>query len=191
MVQALALTFDDGPDEMSTPRLLDLLERKGARATFFPIAPRAGQHPALIERMLAEGHAVGVHCDQHIRHSDRELSWGRRDIRRALSRLRALGADPELWRTPWGDSAPWTQGLAEELGLRLVGWTADTHDWRGHGAAEMFQTTRAALTDGAIVLAHDGLGPGARRTTAEQTVAYAELVIDHGRRVGLALRALA
>ena len=62
---ALALTFDDGPDPVWTPRVLDALAACGARATFFPIAPRAERHPALIARMLADGHAVGLHCDEH------------------------------------------------------------------------------------------------------------------------------
>ena len=60
----LALTFDDGPDPVWTPHVLDALAATGARATFFPIAPSAGRHPALIARMLAEGHAIGLHCER-------------------------------------------------------------------------------------------------------------------------------
>ena len=106
----LALTFDDGPDPVWTPRLLDLLSRAaGPGSTFFPIAPRAAAQPALIARMLAEGHAVGLHCDEHVRHSTRDIDWGRRDTARALARLSALGVRPSLWRTPWGDVAPWSE----------------------------------------------------------------------------------
>jgi hypothetical protein len=71
--QRVALTFDDGPDERVTPRLLDLLAQAGAKATFFPIAPRAAAQPGLIARMLAEGHTVGLHCDEHVRYSEREI----------------------------------------------------------------------------------------------------------------------
>jgi peptidoglycan/xylan/chitin deacetylase (PgdA/CDA1 family) len=189
-VPSLALTFDDGPDERVTPRLLDLLGRAGARATFFPIAPCAAAHPGLITRMLSEGHTVGLHCDQHVRYSLHDEAWCARDADRALSRLHALGAAPALWRTPWGDTPAWVESVAGHRGLRLVGWTADSHDWRGDSAEEMFAATAASLTEGAVVLAHDGIGPGAQRDVGEETVGYAQLVIDHAQRTGLQLEAL-
>lgn len=187
----LALTFDDGPDERSTPALLDLLGRAGARATFFPIARRAQRHPELIARMLRDGHGVGVHCAEHVRHSSRGRSWGGRDADVALRSLRELGAEPKLWRTPWGDLAPWSRTVAAERDLRIVGWDVDTHDWRGDHAEDMLAATSPGLAPGAIVLAHDGIGPGARRTDCAQTVAYARLVIESARETGLTLGALA
>jgi peptidoglycan/xylan/chitin deacetylase (PgdA/CDA1 family) len=186
----LAFTFDDGPDPAFTPRLLDLLAEAGASATFFPIAPRAEQHPDLVHRMLDEGHTVGLHCDEHIRHSDRDRRWGEADTARALQRLRALSARPSLWRTPWGDTADWTAAVAADHGLGLVGWTVDTKDWRGDAASDMFAATRDGLTPGAIVLAHDGIGPGARREDAAQTLAYVGLAIEHAREQGLEPSAL-
>lgn len=189
-VQSLALTFDDGPDSRATPQLLDLLRRAGVSATFFPIAPRAVEHPRLIERMLAAGHSLGLHCDQHVRHSAMDLRWCRSDTKRALTRLRRLGVEPTLWRPPWGDTAPWTAQVAAEHGLRLVGWSVDTHDWRGDCAAAMFAATRASLKAGAIVLAHDGIGPGARRHSGQETLAYTQLAVRHARRQGLSVTAL-
>ena len=187
---ALALTFDDGPDRRCTAKLLDLLDEAGARATFFPIARRAEREPQLITRMLAGGHTVGLHCDEHVRHSERDREWCVRDTDIALGRLRDLGARPALWRTPWGDVAPWTAEIARRHHLRLTGWTVDTHDWRGDGASDMFAATEPELTADAVVLAHDGIGPGARREDAEATLAYVTLVIEDARRRGLALEAL-
>jgi peptidoglycan-N-acetylglucosamine deacetylase len=186
----LALTFDDGPDPVVTPRLLDLLAEAGATATFFPIAPLAEQHGEVVHRMLSEGHTVGLHCDEHVRHSDRHRAWGEADTARALQRLRGLGAEPTHWRTPWGDTADWTAPVAAENGLALIGWTVDTNDWRGLGAADMFAATRDELVAGAIVLAHDGIGPGARRRAAAQTLAYVRLVIGYAREQGLTLNAI-
>jgi peptidoglycan/xylan/chitin deacetylase (PgdA/CDA1 family) len=186
----VALTFDDGPDPVWTPRLLALLARVGARATFFPIAPRAAAQPELIARMLAEGHSIGLHCNEHVRHSTREIDWGRRDTARALDRLSELGVTPSLWRTPWGDVAPWSEVVAEEFGLRIVGWTVDTHDWRGDSATDMFTASRGSLGPSAIVLAHDGIGPGARRADAEQTLEFVTLAAAQARRRGLKLEAL-
>jgi peptidoglycan/xylan/chitin deacetylase (PgdA/CDA1 family) len=187
----VALTFDDGPDPVWTPRLLTLLARLGARATFFPIAPRAAAQPELIARMLSEGHVIGLHCDEHVRHSTRDIEWGRRDTARALERLSKLGVTPSLWRTPWGDTAPWSDVVAAEFGLRIVGWTVDTHDWRGDTATEMFTASHGSLCSCAIVLAHDGIGPGARRADAEQTLEFVTLAARHAVRRGLKLEALA
>ncbi|MBV9817584.1 MAG: polysaccharide deacetylase family protein [Solirubrobacterales bacterium] len=186
----LALTFDDGPDRRTTPRLLDILAGAGARATFFVMADRAAASPELMARMTDEGHAVGLHCLEHVRHRDRDVAWVRSDTARALDALAALGLRPRLWRTPWGDRAPWTAALADEHRLALVGWTVDTHDWRGDSADAMFAATRAGLRAGAIVLAHDGIGPGARRDDAEQTLGFTGRVIDHAERHGLRLGAL-
>jgi peptidoglycan/xylan/chitin deacetylase (PgdA/CDA1 family) len=125
-----------------------------------------------------------------VRYSLRDEAWCARDADRALSRLRDLGAAPRLWRTPWGDTPSWTENVAGSRGLRLIGWTVDTHDWRGDTAAEMFAATRPGLTDGAVILAHDGIGPGALREVADQTVTYAQLLIDHAQQTGLRLKAL-
>lgn len=190
VVSGLALTFDDGPDPHWTGELLDRLAAIGARATFFPISGRAAARPELIERMLEEGHSVGLHCCEHVRHSERDEAWLRRDTETALAALWHLGVAPVFWRPPWGDTAPWTVAIARELGLHLVGWTADTQDWRGDSAEEMFEATRQALSNGSIVLAHDGIGPGARRQTPEQTLRYVDLVAEFAADHDLTLDAL-
>ena len=188
---ALALTFDDGPDPIWTPRLLDLLEAVGAQATFFPIASRAAAHPEVMGRVQAAGHAIGLHCDKHVRHSDGDLAALRADTRSALDQLATVGAHPVYWRTPWGDLAPWSTRVAREHDLRLVGWTIDTHDWRGDSAEEMLDATRECIAAGSIVLAHDGIGPGARRDDASETLRYVEMVAADARARGLRMEALA
>jgi peptidoglycan/xylan/chitin deacetylase (PgdA/CDA1 family) len=189
-MRGLALTFDDGPDLTWTARLLDVLASREARVTFFPIASRAAAAPELIERMLAEGHRVGLHCLEHVRHSRRDAAWLARDTGAALALLASVGVEPTLWRTPWGDTAPWTADVARDHELQLVSWSADTHDWRGDSAEEMLAATRPSLGPGAIVLAHDGIGPGATRSTPEQTVRYVEFVAELAHARGLALEAL-
>ena len=184
---SLALTFDDGPDPDWTGRLLDVLADAGARATFFPIASRAAAHPELIDRIIGGGHQIGLHCAEHVRHSDRSIEWCRRDTVRALDLLRSVGVRPTLWRTPWGDTAPWSADVADEHRLRIIGWTVDTHDWRGDTAEQMLRATKAELRDGAIVLAHDGIGPGARRADARETLEYTALVAEHALAAGLEL----
>ncbi len=185
MPMTFSLTFDDGPDPAWTPAVLDALARADARATFFVLGAAAERHPGPLERALAEGHAVEVHGHEHLRHPAQPSERVADDLDRALAVLHGLGARPSFWRAPWGDLAGWSPALAEGRGLRLTGWTADTHDWRGRGAEAMLASVTPQLAGGAIVLAHDGLGPGALRTGCEQTVALIEPLVAAARAAGL------
>jgi peptidoglycan/xylan/chitin deacetylase (PgdA/CDA1 family) len=187
----LALTFDDGPDPRWTPAVLDALRDVGARATFFVLGPRAAAHPEVIARTLAEGHAIGVHADEHVRHTELDAAAGAADLDRALTVLHQLGVQPGIWRTPWGVEAQWTRPAAAARGLRVVGWSADTHDWRGDAAGAMLTAIEPALDDGAVVLAHDGLGPGATRDGCQETVALIAPLVALARARGLEPEVLA
>jgi peptidoglycan/xylan/chitin deacetylase (PgdA/CDA1 family) len=183
----VALTYDDGPDPTWTHRVLDLLRRRQARATFFVMTPRAVANHGPIEAMLADGHEVGLHCHQHVRHSqlsERELTA---ELATALRLLKSVGVTPRAWRTPWGVETVVTRRLAARHGLRLWGWNLDSHDWRGDSAASMFASLQAqgGLRGGDVVLMHDGLGPGARRTDCAQTLALTDLLLAAAERDGL------
>jgi peptidoglycan/xylan/chitin deacetylase (PgdA/CDA1 family) len=181
----IALTFDDGPDPVWTPQVLDALAEAGARATFFVLGPRAAAEAALIERMQAEGHSVQLHAWAHIRHTKISEEVGAADTDRALSVLSSLGVEPDLWRTPWGVTAEWTEDVAAARGLELVRWSADTHDWRGDTAPEMLAAIDDDVVDGAIVLCHDALGPGATRSGCAETVALIAPLVALARGRGL------
>ncbi len=117
-----------------------------------------------------------MHCDAHVRHTELSPEQGRDDTRRGLDRLGAVGVRPARWRTPWGVRAPCTEGVAREHGLELCGWDVDTHDWRGDSAEAMLAVTGPRLRDDAVVLLHDGLGPGARRADCAETLRLVRLV---------------
>jgi peptidoglycan/xylan/chitin deacetylase (PgdA/CDA1 family) len=179
-----ALTFDDGPDPFWTPRVLDALRRAGVRATFFVVAPLAIEYPRLVSAALQAGHEVEFHCTKHVRHTHRSRSEVEADTREGLRVLRSLGVEPRLWRPPWGVLAPWTQEVAESFGLRLAPWSADTHDWRGDTAPEMLRRVEPFLGPGSVVLMHDALGPGARRSGCEETVALVGDLVTRLRSMG-------
>jgi peptidoglycan/xylan/chitin deacetylase (PgdA/CDA1 family) len=165
--------------------VLDALRATKARATFFVLGPRAAAHPEIIARTVAEGHTVGVHAHEHARHTELDAEAGTADLDRALAVLQQLGVQPQLWRTPWGVEAEWTRPAAAARGLRIVGWSADTHDWRGDTAGAMLAAVQPAIEDGAIVLAHDGLGPGATRSGCEETVALIDPLVALARSRGM------
>jgi peptidoglycan/xylan/chitin deacetylase (PgdA/CDA1 family) len=171
--------------------VLDALCAADARATFFVLGPLAAAHPELIARTLSEGHAVGVHAYEHVRHTELDGEAGAADLDQVLAVLNRLGVQPGIWRTPWGVEAEWTRPTAAARGLHVVGWSADTHDWRGDTADAMLAAVGPDVGDGAIVLAHDGLGPGATRDGCEETVALIEPLVALGRARGLEPEVLA
>lgn len=168
---SLLLTFDDGPDEKWTPRVLEELDRCEMSATFFLIGERVRAAPQIPHLQELAGHQIGLHCDRHIRHTELSEKEIEEDTLAALATLSRLGVYPTLWRTPWGVSTPATLRVAERHGLELVHWTHDTHDWRGDPAEEMLEQAASNIGEDAIVLMHDALGPGALREGCENTVA--------------------
>jgi peptidoglycan/xylan/chitin deacetylase (PgdA/CDA1 family) len=178
------LTFDDGPQPGWTDRVLDTLAGVDERATFFVLGEYVAAAPELVQRTVAEGHEVGLHGDRHLRHSEHTREEIEADALRALDRLEALGVRPARWRPPWGVETADTRMVAQRLGLELVGWTVDTHDWRGDSAAAMLARCGAAAVEpGAVVLLHDGPGPGARRSHCDATVELTEALLERARGV--------
>lgn len=155
---ALALTFDDGPDPAVTPRVLELLERHGAQATFFCIAERAAKHPQLVRAIAAAGHRVENHSLRH-RHDFALLGPGRylREIQAAQELLaQACGSAPLFFRAPAGLRNPFLDAALARLGLQLVSWTRRGFDTRMRDAATIAARLTRNLAAGDILLLHDG-----------------------------------
>jgi peptidoglycan-N-acetylglucosamine deacetylase len=159
----LALTFDDGPDPEWTPRVLDLLGAAGVRATFFLIGERAARVPALVRRLVAEGHEVGNHSWSH-----RSL-WlcGPRatahQIQDAHARLTELaGAPPCHFRPPWGMVNAAMFASLRRVGERCVFWSIQPEGQRPAAAERQVAYVLRRAAPGAIVDLHDAEGtPGA------------------------------
>jgi peptidoglycan-N-acetylglucosamine deacetylase len=171
---SVELTFDDGPDPVWTRAILAALRGSPLRATFYVIAPLANEHPELVAAARADGHAVELHCYEHVAHTDTDRATIERDTERALAVLATLGIRPRRWRTPGGLHASWTHEIAAAHDLELSGWDIDTYDWRGHHAERMLAAAGPDLHHGAVVLLHDG--PGAQRDGCEETVRFARLM---------------
>lgn len=155
---AVALTFDDGPDPQFTPQVLDVLAEHGVRATFFLVGRRVRSHPELVRRMISEGHAVGSHTWSHPRPwtigglaTLREYRAGRRAVEDVAGRPIRLFRPPKGYLT--GRIA--LAALAARLETWL--WTLDPEDWQPGVTADQLLNRLGALGPGDVVLLHDGL----------------------------------
>ena len=177
------LTIDDGPDEYDTPRIMDLLDRHRARATFFLIGARAERFPQLVAEIVRRGHEVGHHTQTH----PMGTFWCatparvRAELDDALAALRPAGASPRWFRAPVGIKNPFLAGMLELRGLRCVGWSVRGLDAVGRDPARAASRVMRVVRPGSIVLMHEG--PGLDRRMRVRAI---ELVLD-----GLASRGIA
>lgn len=154
----VALTIDDGPDPEITPRVLDVLDRHGARATFFCIGETARRHPRLIEAIVARGHAVENHSQRHqLLFSLRGPRSLRREIEAAQRTLTEIsGVRPLFFRPPAGLRNPFLEPVLCALGLHLASWTRRGFDTRARDARQVARCLLRGLSARDILLLHDG-----------------------------------
>lgn len=156
--RGVALTFDDGPCPINTPKVLDMLDRAGVKATFFVIGHKAQAHPEIVQDILKRGHVVGSHSFTHSRaFSLLSKAAVRQDIEHSLACIEKItGSRPALFRPPIGHTNPRIAKVIEELDLTVVGWSVRALD--GVASADpnrVAQRVISRLEDGAIVLLHD------------------------------------
>jgi peptidoglycan/xylan/chitin deacetylase (PgdA/CDA1 family) len=160
---SIALTFDDGPDPVFTPQILDVLRAHRARATFFVLGDRARRHPDLIRRMHREGHTVGTHTQNHtLRFHFGSPSYVQREIEDAVVIVKSiLNARPKLFRPPQGLRTPFfASGWQRMNGLTCVTWSVRGLDSPRTTARAIVSRIERHLEPGAIVTLHDGTGLG-------------------------------
>ncbi|HYE25999.1 MAG TPA: polysaccharide deacetylase family protein [Clostridia bacterium] len=169
----LALTFDDGPNDPHTLRLLEVLERHGARATFFLLGKYVAERPEIARAVVDGRHAVGNHSWDHpnlIFATGAEL---RRQIERTQRVIEeATGVRPALFRPPFGGRRPGTFAVARRYGLTPVMWRISSYDWEAASVAQIVERVARQVRGGEVILLHDGghLTMGTdRRLTVEAT----------------------
>jgi peptidoglycan/xylan/chitin deacetylase (PgdA/CDA1 family) len=155
----VALTFDDGPDLEVTPRVLDMLDEAGVKATFFLIGERAARHPALAREIVRRGHAAENHSHRH----STAFGWyglgrARREIEAAQGAIAdATGVAPVYFRAPFGIRNPLLDPALARCGLRYVSWTRRGFDTVARDPRRVLDRLTRNLAAGDILLLHDGI----------------------------------
>lgn len=175
----IALTYDDGPNDPHTLRLLEVLAKHSTEATFFLIGRYVRRRPDIAREIANAGHAIGNHTFTHpllIFKSEAEIRQELLSCRHALQD--AIGQDSNLFRPPYGGRRPAVLRLARELGLEPIMWNVTGYDWNAPPASVIEEKVVKQMRGGDVILLHDG---GHREMGADrsQTVLATERLLTH------------
>ena len=157
----IAMTFDDGPNGVLTPRLLDILKQRNIKATFFVLGQLVQEHPEIVERAVAEGHEIGNHSWDHKalnKLAEGGLQHELADTSDVITR--STGRKVTLMRPPYGATNPrLNRAIEKEYGMKVILWSVDPLDWKRPGPQVVEQRILAGTKPGSIILSHD-IHPG-------------------------------
>lgn len=167
--KVIALTFDDGPDPIDTPDVLDILKEKNVRATFFVLGQAAQANPDLLKRLVMEGHEIGNHSFKHDYQQRRlveEMNQTDQEV------FISTGTHTYFYRPPGGFLSKNQLETVRKNGHIVALWSVDSKDWRNPGVKQIVDNVIKNVFPGAIILMHDG---GYQRT---QTIKALGPIID-------------
>jgi peptidoglycan-N-acetylglucosamine deacetylase len=148
--KVLYLTFDDGPQHIWTQKVLAVLAKHHARATFFALGKQVADFPDLLPKVRAAGHTVGNHTFDHKKLTELPLAKVRWELRH--------GPPSRCFRPPFRETSAQIAAIAASYGMRQILWTADTQDWKEPGAEKIESAIMKGAAPGAVILLHDGGG---------------------------------
>ncbi|MED4953786.1 polysaccharide deacetylase family protein [Paenibacillus macerans] len=157
----VALTFDDAPDAVFTPQVLDALKQAGVKATFFVVGNRAEAHPDIMARIVREGHRVGNHSYSHANLPKLTDLKFRSEVTRTDQIIsNYTGSVPALFRPPYGNTNERQLLWLASKGKKIVGWNVDSLDWKGLNADQVSSNVLSHVLPGSIILQHAAGGQG-------------------------------
>jgi peptidoglycan-N-acetylglucosamine deacetylase len=171
----VAVTFDDGPGEL-TPELLRTLDEHGIAATFFLLGEEAERRREVVRSIVEAGHEVALHGSEHLRHDHVPPRRSGADVQRGLDQVEASsGVRPRWYRPPFGKFSQASFRACAELELRPAYWSTWGYDWEPISGRRIFRRVGRDLGPGAVILLHDS-ARYARRDTARPTIDAVPLI---------------
>jgi peptidoglycan/xylan/chitin deacetylase (PgdA/CDA1 family) len=168
----VALTFDDGPDPATTPRLLKVLKRHGIKAAFFPIGTKVNAHPEIIKQIDQQDHILGNHTFKHAWWTNFMMGGAlEREIGKTQGAIEAaIGKVPAYFRPPMGLTNPHLKRGLRKHGLSVIGWDVRAYD-TGTSSKKVVKRVLKKIRNGSIILLHDaGKDPTHLVTQADELV---------------------
>ncbi|WP_395741482.1 polysaccharide deacetylase family protein [Prosthecobacter sp.] len=157
-VPLIAITFDDGPDPVLTPRLLDLLKERHIHATFFLVGKNAAAYPNVVKRIVDEGHEVGNHSWSHPLFTQMSKDSVESQLQRTHDAIvKACGVAPLFYRPPYGAVGVSQKARIEKtFGYASILWDVDPQDWKHpRSAQKVYNAIHSQTRNGSIILCHD------------------------------------
>jgi peptidoglycan/xylan/chitin deacetylase (PgdA/CDA1 family) len=176
----IALTYDDGPNDPHTLRLLEVLAGHGVQATFFLIGRYVRQRPDIVREIVQAGHVVGNHTFTHpllTFKSEKEIRQQLSECRAALQEV--IGEPSNLFRPPFGGRRPAVLRVARELGLEPVMWNITGYDWNAPPAAVIERKVAKQIRGGDVILLHDGGHKQMGADRSQTVIATDRLIARH------------
>lgn len=172
----VALTFDDGPSNKVTPRVLDVLKEYDANATFYMLGQNVAQYPEIARRVADEGHEVANHTITHANLNAVSADRVKKEIFESMDQIeKATGVKPETFRPPYGN---YNQTVIDNViasEQSIIMWSVDTLDWQSRNADAVLEKVRNQTKSGSIVLMHD-----IHSTTADALPQIMEYLTNEG-----------
>jgi peptidoglycan/xylan/chitin deacetylase (PgdA/CDA1 family) len=171
----LALTYDDGPNDPHTLRLLEVLAKHNVRATFFLIGRYVQQRPEIVREVVKAGHVIGNHTFMHPLLTFKSSAEARKELTDCRSAIQdAVGKHSNLFRPPFGGRRPAVLRIARELGLEPIMWNVTGYDWNAPPAVVIEKKVSRQIRGGDVILLHDG---GHKQMAADRSQTV--LATDH------------
>jgi len=180
------LMFEDGPDPRYTISLLDILKKHKVQALFFVVAKKAADNPAIIHRMIEDGHLIGLHSFEHGDPWLKGPVYQERDFTTALAIMKGLGCKISFYQPPWGHLNLTSLWLAKKYHLKIILWTVMIGNWKKHCTSQKVLNRLIQRTkNGSVICLHDsGYGKaseaGAPAQTLDAVAQFLPLILKRG-----------
>lgn len=157
--KAVYLTFDDGPIPEVTPKVLEILDRYGVKATFFMVGENIDKHPEVFEQVVKAGHSIGNHTYNHMK------GW-RVSTAEYIANVQKFPKETKLFRPPYGRTWIWQRKAVKRLGYEIYLWDVLTRDYNPHRTPEaMLAQIKRQTRPGSIINFHDSVKSNERMLT--------------------------
>lgn len=171
--KVIAFTFDDAPDEIYTPQILDVLKKHDVKATFFLLGARVKKYPHIVKRIYNEGHIIGNHTYWHpelTKTGVANMVWEINENEKAIKSV--LGFNTNLFRAPYGALNEEMVRKLKEMGYQGIGWSIDSEDWKGITKGEIKANILEHVHPGSIVLMHAAGNVSGTPDALEELITY-------------------